>query len=50
MRGARTLGDKVGDVVFKTITGGLFVTTIITGGYVPSLSPRASSQPTPLYI
>jgi len=30
-RAPKSLGDRVGDVVFKAVTGSLFATTVVSG-------------------
>ena len=40
----KTLGGRAADVAFKTFTGALFATTVITGGWFAATSFSAASH------
>ena len=40
----RTLGSRAADVMFKTLTGALFATTVVTGGWFAATSLSAASH------
>ena len=40
----KTLGSRAADVAFKTFTGALFATTVVTGGWFAATSFSAASH------